>query len=187
MARPICSPRPERGSFRSTWLSSPVLNCPRRHELKLRLPPLLCFRPPGLEAAYPLLVGISKCHISNSNVKFQGRPPSEMAVVVGFHRKTRFLHEMVGFPEILLPSRNFHFHFQRPAKKNNGETEAMEAVSGRTSRTTTVSVRQLEVQAGGPDDRQWRWRCRRRDRGEHKRRRCSRRRKGRDITMRCWW
>ena len=28
----------------------------------------------------------------------------------------------------------------------------MEAVSGRTSRTTTASVRQLEVQAGGPDN-----------------------------------
>ena len=113
------------------------------------------------------------------------------------HRKWLWLWDFIerrvfytrwwGSQKSCLKSRNFHFHFQRPAKKNNGETEAMEAVSGRTSRTTTVSVRQLEVQAGGPDDRQWRWRCRRRDRGEHKRRRCSRRRKGRDITMRCWW
>ena len=183
MARPICSPRPERGSFRSTWLrplSSPVLNCPRRHELKLRLPPLLCFRPPGLEAAYPLLSG--HFHLEMSKIS-----PRKWLWLWDFIERRVFYTRWWGSQKSCLQSRNFHFHFQRPAKKNNGETEAMEAVSGRTSRTTTVSVRQLEVQAGGPDDRQWRWRCRRRDRGEHKRRRCSRRRKGRDITMRCWW
>ena len=87
---------------------SPVVPCPelpaptRAQQL---LPPLLCFRPPGLEAAYlstQILFG-GYFHLEISKISTAQKFPSlsEMAVVVGFHRKTRFLHYAVGVPRNL--------------------------------------------------------------------------------------